>query len=64
MPVMAFFKKLLGSLKKQSRDYQTPGTQSSHGGLSLLDADRGLRQALDIGIEAVVAQLGAPGGFF
>ncbi len=59
-----FFKKLLGSLKKQSQDNQAPATRNAHGGLSLLDADRGLRQALDIGIEAVVAQLGAPGGFF
>lgn len=56
-------KKLFGKAKTKTIDPQ--GTVSvANTGLSILDADQGLRQALSIGIDAVVAQLGAPGGFF
>jgi hypothetical protein len=61
----SFFKRLFGRVKKQARSGNLqPINDGSLGGLSLLDADRGLRTALNIGIDAVVAQLGAPGGFF
>ncbi len=58
------FKRLFGKLIKQAKPDQTGGASHALGGLSLNDADIGIRQALNIGIDAVVAQLGATGGFF
>ena len=66
----SFFKRLFGSFKSARRSHE--GTPAAAPGapaparpaiLSLADADHGLRQALDIGIDAVVQKLGAPGGF-
>ncbi len=58
------FKRLFGSLKKQGKTANSGNTSGALSGLSIGDADQGLRQALNIGIDAVVTQLGAPGGFF
>ncbi len=54
-------KKILGTPDKKV----TPSAQNNGqtGALSALDADHGLRQALTIGIDQVVGQLGVVGGF-
>jgi Protein of unknown function (DUF4197) len=60
----SLFKRLFGGLKKQALPSTNNLVNHAPGGLSLLDAERGLREALSIGIDAVVKQLGAPGGFY
>lgn len=56
-------RKLFGKKNKNASGTANNGALSG-AGFSLLEADQGLRQALNIGIDAVVTQLGAPGGFF
>ncbi len=60
----SWFKRLFGKVAKQGKDIVPGGANGALSGLTIGDADRGLREALNIGIDVIVAQLGAPGGFF
>ena len=61
-----FLKRLFGRFNPPQRARNAAkggGAKKQATGLSLSDADHGLRQALNIGIDAVVQKLGTPGGF-
>ncbi len=60
----SLFKRLFGGVKDQANTLGTGNNAGVLGGLTSLDADQGIREALNIGIDAVVSQLGAVGGFF
>lgn len=57
-----FLKNVLGSTEVK-KDKSEVGS-GSYGGVSMLEADAGLRQALTIGAKAVGAQLSAENGYF